>query len=141
MFRVWSLRRGIAVSPLADFTPSPNTRTLRTTIGVLEGDCLGRGWLVFCHTGNHKNYRNHEPRDETTPFQSSLSIPAFQGNHENHRNNKNLEIVFRKRPPDQNSALRNKEQRERDIYIYTYIYRERERERELEFAKHPGRVQ
>ena len=26
MFRVWSPRRGIAVSPLADFTPSPNTR-------------------------------------------------------------------------------------------------------------------
>ena len=28
MFRVWSPRRGIAVSPLADFTPSPNTRFL-----------------------------------------------------------------------------------------------------------------
>ena len=26
MFRVWLPRPGIAVSPLADFTPSPNTR-------------------------------------------------------------------------------------------------------------------
>ena len=27
MFLVWSARRGIAVSPLADFTPSPNNQT------------------------------------------------------------------------------------------------------------------
>ena len=30
MFRVWSPRPSIAVSPLADFTPSPNTRQLAT---------------------------------------------------------------------------------------------------------------
>ena len=35
MFRVWSPRRGIAVSPLADFTPSPNTRLVFLSRGPL----------------------------------------------------------------------------------------------------------
>ena len=32
MFRVWSLQASIAVSPLADFTPSPKTRTIAATL-------------------------------------------------------------------------------------------------------------
>ena len=34
MFRVWSPQPSIAVSPLADFTPSPNTRIVPVPVPV-----------------------------------------------------------------------------------------------------------
>ena len=45
MFRVWSPQPSIAVSPLADFTPSPNTRVLQqhmeTSCGSDRGTSSG----------------------------------------------------------------------------------------------------
>ena len=37
MFRVWSPQPSIAVSPLADFTPSPNTRRIATRSACYRG--------------------------------------------------------------------------------------------------------